>query len=350
LIAKNAYRGKAPLKRIILVGRDFFGGLSQQYQRLFADGLLKEAPEALFRVVDSLDEILSDFNPLDSKPKPDEGLAEFAAEPLKGTDAVLRERTMALVRAYLSAAKPQREAAYALSTIYYEGIESLEHLGVKVSPETKRQLETMLAVLDAVVPRAKAVRHQEGEINRLINTFEPLLGAFDRRNLPPEIPETPLTPNQNARLFADGAKAWLASSGAAFDAKNTEWADWTENPGPVSAHTKGNLRAIRSLIDNLQIAKIGFAREAAAVPASGELTPESVRALYDAWDRLRAAANETLIIVADSNDADPSRRGLMANVDQNTVRHPGGLDVFLAPGLSVDWDAARGLNEALRQH
>ncbi|MCR4296549.1 MAG: LOG family protein, partial [Elusimicrobia bacterium] len=63
LIAMNAYRGKAPLKRIILVGRDFFGGLSQQYQRLFEDGLLKERPEALFRVVDSLDELLAGFPP-----------------------------------------------------------------------------------------------------------------------------------------------------------------------------------------------------------------------------------------------------------------------------------------------
>ena len=65
LVAMNAYRGKAALKRIILVGRDFFGGISQQYQRLFEDGLLKERPETLFRVVDSLDEILSDFSPLD---------------------------------------------------------------------------------------------------------------------------------------------------------------------------------------------------------------------------------------------------------------------------------------------
>lgn len=69
LIAKNAYRGKAPLKRIILVGRDFFGGLSEQYRRLFADGLLKEAPEALFRVVDTAEEILADFLPLDAVPR-----------------------------------------------------------------------------------------------------------------------------------------------------------------------------------------------------------------------------------------------------------------------------------------
>jgi predicted Rossmann-fold nucleotide-binding protein len=230
LIAKNAYRGKAPLKRIILVGRDFFGGLSQQYHRLFADGLLKESPEALFRVVDTAEELLAGFAPL---------------------------------------------------------------------------------------------------------------GDSGRR-----VPA--LAPYSASRAFADSAHAWLASSGAAFDAKNTQWADWTENPGPVSVHTKSNLRAIRSLIDNLQVAKIGFAREAASVPATGELTPESVRRLYDAWDRLRAAANATLIIVADSNEADPARRGLMANIDQNTLRHPGGFEVFLAPGLSVDWDAARALNDVLR--
>jgi predicted Rossmann-fold nucleotide-binding protein len=349
LVAMNAYRGKAPLKRIILVGRDFFGGLSEQYRRLFADGLLKEAPEALFRVVDSLEEILADFNPLDPKPKPDAELAAFAGEHLKGaTDAALRGRTLALVSAYLSAAEPRREAAYALSTAYYDGIESLERMGVKLEPETKRQLETMLAVLDSVVPRAKARRHQEPEINRLINTFEPLLGAFDRRGLPPEVPPAPLSPARNARLFADGAKAWLASSGAAFDAKNAEWAAWTENPGPVSAYTAGNVRPIRSLIDRLQVAKLVFAAEAAGVPADGELTPEKVRRLYDAWDRLREAANDTLRIVEDSSHPDPTRRGLIANADQNAGRHPGGLDVFLSAGLAVDWDAARALNEALR--
>lgn len=67
LIAKNAYRGKAALKRILLVGRDFFGGLSQQYQRLYADGLLKEAPESLFRVVDTAEEILAEFPSRSSK-------------------------------------------------------------------------------------------------------------------------------------------------------------------------------------------------------------------------------------------------------------------------------------------
>ena len=231
LVAMNAYRGKAPLKRIILVGRDFFGGISQQYQRLFADGLLKEAPEALFRVVDSLDEILSGFSP----------------------------------------------------------------------------------------------RVPVGE------------------------PAAPAAPPGSARVFADSARRWLASSGAAFDAKNTEWAAWTENPGPVTAHTTGNLRAIRSLIDRLQVAKLAFAREAAVLPASGELTPEQVRRLYDAWDRLRDAGNDAMIIVADSLEPDPARRGLVSNGDQNTGRTPGGLELFLGPGMAVDWDAARALNGILRQ-
>jgi hypothetical protein len=229
LIAKNAYRGKEALKRIILVGRDFFGGLSQQYQRLYTDGLLKESPDKLFQVVDTAEELLAGFTPLGG-----------------------------------SGARVPAPAPYS-------------------------------------APRA----------------------------------------------FADSARAWLASSGAAFDAKNTEWAAWTENPGSVNAHTSGNLRAIRSLIDDLQIAKIGFAREAAAVPASGELTPESVRRLFDAWDQLRDAANRSLIIVADSRDRDPSKRGLISNIDQNTGRTPGGFDLFLSPGLAVNWDAARELNEAL---
>jgi len=347
LIAKNAYRGKAPLKRVILVGRDFFGGLSQQYQRLFADGLLKEAPEALFSVVDTAEEILAAFLP--AAPKPDAELEAFAAGYLKGSDAVLSERTIALVRAYLSAAQPRREAAYALSTAYYDGFAALETMGVKLAPETKRQLETMLAVLDSVVPRARARRHQEPEINRLINSFEPLLGAFDRRNQPPEPAAVPLTPDQNARRFADSAQAWLASSGAAFDAKNREWALWTENPGAVSAYTAGNVRPIRSLIDRLMVAKLVFAAEAADIPATGTVPLEQVRRLYDAWDRLRAAANDTLRIVEDSSHPDPARRGLISNMDQNTGRHPGGLEIFVGAGSAVDWDAARALNDTLRR-
>lgn len=230
LIAKNAYRGKEALKRILLVGRDFFGGLSQQYQRLYADGLLKDRPETLFRVVDTAEEALEGFTPLDGST----GL----------------------------------------------------------------------------------------------------------------IPE-PVAPSP-ARAFADSARSWLASSGAAFDAKNTQWAEWTENPGAVDAHTRSNLRLIRSRLDMLQIAKIGFERAAAAVPARGELKPEDVRALYDAWDALRAEGNRAMIVLADSRDPDPAKRGLVANVDQNTGKTPGGFEIFLTPGRAVDWDAARALNDVLR--
>lgn len=63
LIAKNSYRGKNKLKRIILVGRDFFGGLAQQYQRLYADGLLKDKPEKLFSIADTAEELLAGFAP-----------------------------------------------------------------------------------------------------------------------------------------------------------------------------------------------------------------------------------------------------------------------------------------------
>ncbi|MBI5247269.1 MAG: hypothetical protein HY923_08810 [Elusimicrobia bacterium] len=279
--------------------------------------------------------------------KPDEGLEEFAAEHLKeSTDAVLRGRVEALTKAYMSAEKPERLAAYLLSTAYYDGFEAVARAGL--TPEIRRQLETMLAVLETIMPRAKARLHREAEINRVINTFEPMLGSFDRRGQPP--PPSPIkrSPAQDARDFADAAQAWLAASGDAFDAKNSEWARWTENPGAVNTYTSRNLGEIRRRIDALQVAKNVFVREAAAVPA-GSVSPEKVRRLYDAWDRLRAAGADALVIVADSFDADLSKRGLMANIDQNSGRHPGGLEIFLSPGLTVDWDGARALNEALRR-
>ena len=59
LIAKNERRGGAQPKRILLVGRDFFGGLEAQYARLYAEGRLAAKPQELFRVVDSADEIIT---------------------------------------------------------------------------------------------------------------------------------------------------------------------------------------------------------------------------------------------------------------------------------------------------
>ncbi|MCX5794555.1 MAG: LOG family protein [Elusimicrobia bacterium] len=59
LIARNKYRGKNPPLRIYLIGRDFFRSLSEQYRRLYEDGLLGSKPEELFSVVDSADEVPS---------------------------------------------------------------------------------------------------------------------------------------------------------------------------------------------------------------------------------------------------------------------------------------------------
>ncbi|MFA6029407.1 MAG: LOG family protein [Elusimicrobiota bacterium] len=50
--------GAAP-KRIILVGKEYYRGLSEQYARAHAQGLLAHRPEELFSVVDSADEILA---------------------------------------------------------------------------------------------------------------------------------------------------------------------------------------------------------------------------------------------------------------------------------------------------
>lgn len=63
LIQQNEYAPKnEPLKKIILVGKDFFDGLTQQYQKLFNSKLLKHAPEELFTVLDSQDEVLKEVS------------------------------------------------------------------------------------------------------------------------------------------------------------------------------------------------------------------------------------------------------------------------------------------------
>jgi predicted Rossmann-fold nucleotide-binding protein len=57
LIQKNEHRNKTPLKKIILVGRDFFHGLHEQYKQLYRSGFLKHLPEQLYRVVDNEQEL-----------------------------------------------------------------------------------------------------------------------------------------------------------------------------------------------------------------------------------------------------------------------------------------------------
>lgn len=57
LITKNYYGKPEEKKKIILVGRDFFKGLQEQYQQLYNSKLIKCPPEELFTVVDTEEEI-----------------------------------------------------------------------------------------------------------------------------------------------------------------------------------------------------------------------------------------------------------------------------------------------------
>lgn len=59
LIQQNEYaQQNEPLKKIILVGKEFFDGLVQQYQKLFDSKLLKHSPEELFTILNSKEELL----------------------------------------------------------------------------------------------------------------------------------------------------------------------------------------------------------------------------------------------------------------------------------------------------
>lgn len=57
LISKNYYGKNENKKNIILVGKDFFSGLAEQYNKLYETGLIKCKPSELFTLVDSEDEI-----------------------------------------------------------------------------------------------------------------------------------------------------------------------------------------------------------------------------------------------------------------------------------------------------
>lgn len=61
LIAKNYYGKPEDKKEIILVGRDFFKGLSEQYQKLYEAKLIKNYPDELFKIIDDSDAILKEI-------------------------------------------------------------------------------------------------------------------------------------------------------------------------------------------------------------------------------------------------------------------------------------------------
>ena len=57
LISKNNYGKAEDKKKIILVGKKFFKGLIEQYNKLYKSGLIKHKPSELFTVVDSEKEL-----------------------------------------------------------------------------------------------------------------------------------------------------------------------------------------------------------------------------------------------------------------------------------------------------
>ena len=57
LIFKNHYGKDEEKRKIVLVGRDFFSGLKEQYDKFYETGLIKYKPEELFTIVDSEEEI-----------------------------------------------------------------------------------------------------------------------------------------------------------------------------------------------------------------------------------------------------------------------------------------------------
>ena len=57
LIQKNYYGNKEDKKKIILVGKEYFKGLDEQYQTLYKNGLITCKPDELYKIVDSEEEI-----------------------------------------------------------------------------------------------------------------------------------------------------------------------------------------------------------------------------------------------------------------------------------------------------
>jgi hypothetical protein len=57
LIFKNHYAKNEEKRKVVLVGREFFKGLKEQYDKCYEAGLIKYKPEQLFTIVDNEEEI-----------------------------------------------------------------------------------------------------------------------------------------------------------------------------------------------------------------------------------------------------------------------------------------------------
>lgn len=57
IIQKNYYGNPEEKRKVILVGKDYYKGLIEQYETMYKVGLINCKPEELFTVVDSLEEL-----------------------------------------------------------------------------------------------------------------------------------------------------------------------------------------------------------------------------------------------------------------------------------------------------
>lgn len=57
LIQKNYYGEPEDKKKVILVGKEYFKGLDEQYHTLYKHGLITCKPEELYKIADSVEEI-----------------------------------------------------------------------------------------------------------------------------------------------------------------------------------------------------------------------------------------------------------------------------------------------------
>jgi hypothetical protein len=292
-------------------------------------------------------------------PAPLSPLAQFAHQhlaELRQSDPALFERTLDLLRVYESAKNPDPKIVGFVDAVYFDGYASLEKLGIQLPEETRRHVDAMVAVLEAVTPRSSVLEpYKAPQVNRLINTFGPLLHAYAVRNDPPAPVVPPLTPNQLAARLIKDAQAWTKKWGRPFDAAIKDWLDWCRSPaawiaakhasGRLDPHSARNLEVVTALIEDLAQSKAAFAAELSHHSWWQNPTPNSVRTLYDAWQRLRWSAVQAALISADSKDPLVSRRGLVANLDTNTGRTPGAMAALMSPVGAMDRDVVLPLDE-----
>ena len=61
LIRLNVHSAENGLKKIVLVGKEFFSGLKTQYENMANMGFLKKKPEAFFKILSQKQEILKEI-------------------------------------------------------------------------------------------------------------------------------------------------------------------------------------------------------------------------------------------------------------------------------------------------